>query len=97
MKHLILRESLSSRGGGIEISLDKLGKRYKGEKMTAYQNYLGGGLLGSIQNDCTIQDWLSDEKLVKTAEELRRHMFRITHDEFEELYDDIQKRPASGY
>ena len=34
----IIREKLSSRGGGIEITLDNFG--YEGEKMTAYQNYL---------------------------------------------------------
>jgi len=95
MKHLILREALSSRGGGIEISLDKLGKKYKGDKMTAYQNYLGGGLLGSVQNDCTIQDWRSDEKLVKTAEELSRYVWAVSGDESE--FEQVQDRPASGY
>ncbi|MCP3699494.1 MAG: hypothetical protein GY920_13220, partial [Aliivibrio sp.] len=49
-KFEILRESISPRGGGVEISLDNFG--YPGEKMTAYQNYLGGGMLGSIGNDC---------------------------------------------
>ena len=37
---VILREKYSSRGGGVEIDLSNLG--YHDEKMTAYQNYLGG-------------------------------------------------------
>jgi len=37
-KFKILRESISTRGGGVEISLDNFG--YSKEKMTAYQNYL---------------------------------------------------------
>lgn len=49
------RLKTSRRGGGIEISLDALGAKYEGHKMSAYQNYLGGGMLGSIQNDFDLQ------------------------------------------
>ena len=69
IKDNVLRERLSSRGGGVEIDLTYLG--YKGEKMTAYQNYLGGGMLGAIGNDCTIEDWKSDMELIDLAFELR--------------------------
>ena len=55
IKDNVLREQLSSQGGGVEIDLTYFG--YEGEKMTAYQNYLGGGMLGRIENDCTIEDW----------------------------------------
>ena len=65
----IIREKYSSRGGGIEIDLTSYG--YDGEKMTAYQNYLGGGLLGAIANDCTIKGWDSDMKLIDKAFELK--------------------------
>ena len=51
----IIREELSYRGGGIEIDLTPFG--YDNENMTAYQNYLGGGMLGKICNDCTIDNW----------------------------------------
>ena len=40
---ITLRSKISSRGGGIEISLNSLG--FRDMKMSAYQNYLGGGLL----------------------------------------------------
>ena len=43
----ILREKYTSRGGGIEISLDEYG--YEGEKMTAYQNYCSQSTYNSFQ------------------------------------------------
>lgn len=49
----IVRSKLSRRGGGIEISLDDYG--FEGQLMSAYCNYLGGGLLGSIQTNDTIR------------------------------------------
>ena len=42
-----LRCEVSYRGGGIEIDASAYLK-IDGAKMTAYQNYLGGGMLGSI-------------------------------------------------
>lgn len=48
-EQVTLRKEISSRGGGIEVSLDTLG--FKGVRMTAYQNYLGGGMLGRVCND----------------------------------------------
>ncbi len=65
----IIREKYSSRGGGIEVDLTAYG--YDGEKMTAYQNYLGGGMLGAVGNDCTIQGWENDMKLIDKAFELK--------------------------
>ena len=52
-KEITLRKQISSRGGGIEIDLTNLG--FKGHKMSAYQNYLGGGLLGAVQSNDTIR------------------------------------------
>lgn len=66
---IILREQYSTRGGGIEIDLTPYG--YTGEKMTAYQNYLGGGMLGGVQNDCTIRDWQGYSDLTDIAMELK--------------------------
>ena len=45
----IIRKEVSPRGGGIEIALKKWG--YPNGKMTAYQNYLGGGMLGRVDGD----------------------------------------------
>ena len=55
MEFKVLRQQVSTRGGGVEIDLTPFGYKYM--KMTAYQNYLGGGMLGSINNDCTLRDW----------------------------------------
>lgn len=65
----ILRKRITERGGGVEVCLSKHG--YEGEKMTAYQNYLGGGMLGSVQNDCTIPNWEDYPHLVKLAARVR--------------------------
>ena len=98
-KFNIIREKLSSRGGGIEIALDNFG--YEGEKMTAYQNYLGGGMLGSIGSDCTMSCWSEDSKLLEVSEELKRHFHNLTNPEDDEwagaTFADVQKRPLSAY
>jgi len=69
--------------------------------MTAYQNYLGGGMLGSIQNDCTIQKWNEDKQLVSIAKTLAQHFHNITNhddDEWENAtFEENQKRSASAY
>jgi hypothetical protein len=94
-----LRLQASNRGGGIEINLTAFG--FKGQKMTAYQNYLGGGMLGSIQNDCTIPDWNDNEKLKAIANQLAQYFHNITNHEDDEWenasFENNQKRPASAY
>lgn len=65
----ITREEISHRGGGVELDLTDFG--YEDEYLSAYQNYLGGGMRGAIANSCTIEDWEMDEKLVRLADELR--------------------------
>lgn len=98
-EEITLRESLSSRGGGIEISLNSLG--FEGEKMTAYQNYLGGGMLGKICNDCTIDKWHENEKLVDIATGLSKYMHSLTNhadDEWEnQSFEQNQGMPKSAY
>lgn len=98
-----IRVEASHRGGGIEIDLsDLLG--IDGAKMTAYQNYLGGGMLGSIQNSYNFQDGLNEKQaatLTKISEELNRYFHDITNhagDEYESAsYEQGQRRPASAY
>ena len=65
----ITREEIGHRGGGVELDLSDLG--YEAEYLSAYQNYLGGGMRGAVANSCTIEDWEMDEKLVRLASELR--------------------------
>lgn len=64
----ITREDFSSRGGGVELDLTAFGD--EDEFLSAYQNYLGGGMLGGVGNSCTVEDWRMDEKLVRLAEKL---------------------------
>ena len=97
-----LRLQTSLRGGGIEISLDVLNiKKFKGFKMTAYQNYLGGGMLGGIGNDCTFPNWEDSKKLVATAKQLREYFFAITNpdeDEWEsQTFEQNETMPLSAY
>lgn len=97
-----LRCEYSRRGGGIEIDLSPFG--YENEKMTSYQNYLGGGMLGSIQNDCTIEDWIHDEELGGISEELNKYFHSLTNEEVDDYdewssgeYEEIQNRSVSSY
>ena len=95
---VILRQKVSSRGGGVEIDLTNQG--FKGQKMTAYQNYLGGGLLGAIDNDCTITNWESNPKLEAIAMKLRQYFHGLTNPDTEwesAEYEEIQLRPKSAY
>ncbi len=104
-EEITLRLKVSSRGGGIEIDLTTLG--FKGEKMTAYQNYLGGGLLGSINSDNTIKAYgksiteAKQRKLDKIEEQLMRYFYSLTNpdeSEFESMdFDTLQSMPSSAY
>ena len=91
----ITREEISYRGGGIELELTEYG--YEDEYLSAYQNYLGGGLRGSIANSCTIEDWEMDAKLVRLAEELREYYSdRLWEMEYiDELNESVIGRPVS--
>lgn len=104
-EEITLRLKVSSRGGGIEIDLTTLG--FKGQKMTAYQNYLGGGLLGSINSDNTIKAYgesiteAKQKKLDKIEEQLMRYFHSLTNpgeDEWESMdFDRLQSMPSSAY
>lgn len=88
----------SGRGGGMEIDLTKLG--YPGVKMTAYQNYLGGGMLGRICNDCTIRDWADVPRLVEIAARLREHYHGLSNPEGtwgSTTFAQNQALPVSAY
>jgi hypothetical protein len=96
---ITLRQEISHRGGGIEISLDTLG--FAGEKMTAYQNYLGGGMLGRVASDCSVKDWRNNARLQEISEELKKYFFNLTNPEegtWEHLsYEQNQSLPVSAY
>ena len=72
--------------------------------MTAYQNYLGGGMLGKICNDCTILGWeftrTTKYELSVIAEELSKYMHELTNHDAEwecETYEDNQNKAVSAY
>lgn len=104
-KDCILRQKVTSRGGGVEISLSSFG--FEGEKMSAYQNYLGGGMLGRVDSDNTINAFdkeVTDEQqelLDEIAEQLKRYFFDLTNPDEEEWenqsYEQNQTLPVSAY
>lgn len=104
-----LRCEVSHRGGGIEIdATGYLGEKYP-LKMTAYQNYLGGGLTGSVQG--SIEGQLRDypatiqKKALKLNEALKYYFYCISNDivaDWDEWavspsFEAQQARPASAY
>ena len=104
-EEITLRKELSHRGGGIEISLDTLG--YEGERMAAYQNYLGGGMLGRVCCNDTVRTKNSFveesmcQELDEIGEQLKQHYHSLTNPEEGEWehvsYEQNQKLPESGY
>ena len=91
----ITREDFSYRGGGVELDLTAFG--YEDEYLSAYQNYLGGGMLGGICNDCTVEDWRMDEKLVRLAGKLSEYYEdRMQELEYIDEYNEMTiGRPVS--
>lgn len=102
MEFTVLRERITTRGGGIEIDLTPLG--FDGHRMSAYQNYLGGGMLGSIQVNDTIRSQWSNvrlqlefsnrfEELDEIGERLREFYSDLAGVDLEEY----EGRPISAY
>ena len=97
-----LRSKITTRGGGIEIDLTRFG--FRGEKMSAYQNYLGGDMLGSIavndtirafDNECTVKQ---SEKIRPYCLRLQKHYFTLVNGEFDkEAFKELQCRSVSAY
>lgn len=80
-----IRLEASRRGGGIEIDATAyLGDRYP-LKMTAYQNYLGGGMtgavLGSVEGRLRDYPKTVQAKALKLNEALKFYFYNITNDE----------------
>ena len=100
----ITREQISYRGGGVEIDLSQFGFK-SGSRMSAYQNYLGGGLLGAIQsNHNMFRESLTpaqERKIEKLSDILKRYLHSQTNHEDDEwecaTFEQNQLRPVSGY
>jgi hypothetical protein len=104
-EEITLRKQVSHRGGGVEIDLTSLG--FKGHKMSAYQNYLGGGMLGSIQVNDTIRSQKSNVRLqlefsnrFKELDAIGEKLMKYFHELMggdEEEYEENQSMPSSAY
>ena len=107
-KKMTVRKETSTRGGGVEISLTSIG--FKGHKMSAYQNYLGGGMLGAIQVNDTIRSQESNVmlqlqyvdrfgELDSIGKELMKYYHNLTRDyrDEDDTFENIQKRATSAY
>ena len=92
----ITREEINYRGGGVELELTEYG--YEDEYLSAYQNYLGGGMRGAVANSCTIEDWEMDAKLVRLADELREYYSdRLWELELVDQYNEDTQGRLVGY
>ena len=94
----------SYRGGGIEIDCTDLFPYIEDAGMTAYQNYLGGGILAAIQSDNNFEGLLKKKdrrKFEQLREALKRYFHNLTNhegDEWEEeTYEQNQRKPVSAY
>jgi hypothetical protein len=103
-EEITLRIKVSERGGGVEIDLTRYG--FKDQQMSAYQNYLGGGMLGKVEVYNAIQAFnipcteKQRAKLEKIGEELKRYYFDLTNPDTEwerQTYEQNQTMPISGY
>ena len=98
----VLREKLTTRGGGIEISLDPFG--FDGHKMAVYQNYLGGGMLGRVMVNNTytlVHKTMPEEEaleLERIGNELKLYYIHRQHYYFtgDELSDEEAKARLSS-
>jgi hypothetical protein len=101
-----LRLEASYRGGGIEIDASEY-TGIDGARMTAYQNYLGGGMLGSIQGSRNFgtKNQAKLKKANRLHEALKKYYYTITNPIAEERdawastgsYNEQQNRPSSAY
>ena len=99
-----IRCEASGRGGGIEIDLFDL-LNYTGAKMSAYQNYLGGGMLGAIASSQNFNPGLLGKKnrrlFEEIKEELKKYFHNLTNHEDDEWenasFESNQQRPVSAY
>ncbi len=93
----ILRCEISYRGGGVEVDVSEL----FGEdaKITAYQNYLGGGIAGSIQSDANFEPKAKQvKKFNQLAEDLKRWFYDQNNgggDEY--MQENVTGAEAGGY
>lgn len=105
IKENTTRCEASRRGGGIEIDLAELLPDLDNPLMSAYQNYLGGGMLGRVASSANFdQSELVQEQadvVGELAEQLKIYYHNITNPEAEawehQEYIQNQSMPISAY
>ena len=104
MAHIV-EDSTSHRGGVLKVDVSELFPEVENAIMGAYQNYLGGGMLGAIVGASMFQpDELSEEQktlFFELKDEIKRYFHSITNHEDDEweaqTYEQNQKMPVSAY
>jgi hypothetical protein len=98
----IIRSDYSYRGGGIEIDLTEFG--FKGQKMTAFCNYLGGDMIGRVCSSNTInketmyREKYLQEDIDNIADELKMYFFGLIVGDFNGSdWLNNQALPISAY
>lgn len=99
-----LRLEASRRGGGIEVDASEY-LDVEGARMTAYQNYLGGGMLGAIGSSWNAETRSADQDKANVLETaLKKYFYGITEPEAEDWdewsatsFEGMQSRPVSAY
>ena len=104
IKSHTLRCEAGYRGGGIEVDCTDFFPYIEDAGMTAYQNYLGGGILAAIQSDNNFEGVLKKKdrrKFEQLREALKRYFHNLTNHEGneweEETYEQNQLKPRSAY
>lgn len=110
MKNFIIEDHIIScdagyRGGTLKVDVSEVFPEVENAIMGAYQNYLGGGMLGAIVGASMFSpDDLGLEDLAKfreLKEDIKKYFHNLTNhdgDEWEEAdYEANQNRPVSAY
>lgn len=99
-----LRCEVSYRGGGIEVDASDYTK-IDGAKISAYQNYLGGGIAGAIQSSRNFEtkNKVKQEKADRLANALKKYFYALNNGGGDEYMQEIntytknQHLPGSAF
>jgi len=105
----IISCDISYRGGTLKVDVSELFPNIDDAVMGAYQNYLGGGLAGSIVGaSMFMPDELNEaERMLfdEIKEKIKKYFYAVANSEDEEMKDEFntlsyikqQAMPASAY
>ena len=101
----IVRIDASRRGGGVEVDVSELFPGHENPRVTAYQNYLGGGMLGRIMNSANFEPTENERELFDAVlDATARYFHEVTNAEVEDYdewaagsFERVQRRPVSGF